>query len=138
MNPMTFKDSSLEKQWESDPRRHQMLAEVVGDFCDSAFDEIGWIPMMTSFIRSAEEDKELSGSGIHVTGRAADFRTRGIPKNSVDWAVSYLNGKYQYDPSRPALPVAYAKPHGNGPHLHIQVHDKTALRNMFRTPQNVA
>ena len=129
--PLTFKDSDLERQWDADPRKHAMLARIVDDFSDTAYEDFGWLPRMTSFIRSLEEDKELGGSGIHPTGRAADFRTRGIPRTAVSAMVSYLNGKYQYDPSRPAKPIAYAKPHGNGPHLHIQVHDATVVRPIF-------
>ena len=132
-SPILFKSSDVERQWDSDSRKHPMLDLVVGDFADAAYEEAGWLPVMTSFIRTYEEDRELGGSGIHPTGRAADFRTRGVPRQAVSWAVDYLNGKYQYDPRRPSLPVAYAKPHGNGPHLHIQVHDETVLRPGFRT-----
>jgi len=134
--PITFRNSELERQWDTSPRRHPMLVTVVEDLCTAVYDEFGWLPLVTSFIRTKEEDDELGGSGIHVEGRALDFRTRGIPKTVVDWAVSYVNGKYQYDPERPALPVAYAKPHGNGPHLHLQVHNRTVLRQMFRAAAN--
>lgn len=134
--PLLFKNSEIEEQWDNDVRKHPMLEIVIDDLVEAVYEEFGWLPTMTSFIRSPEEDKELGGSGIHPTGRAADLRTRGVAKQAVAWAVSYLNGKYEYDPRRPSMPVAYAKPHGNGPHLHVQVHNATVLRPAFKADNN--
>ena len=125
---LKFKTSEVRKQWETSPKRPAVLVEVVEDFASFVYGEFEWEPLMSSFIRSAEEDKELGGSGVHVRAGAADFRTNGIPAEEVAAAVEYLNGRWQYDHERPSKPVAYAKPHGNGPHIHIQTHPNTRRR----------
>ena len=125
---LKFKSSEVRKQWETSPKRPAVLVDVVEDFASFVYDEFEWEPVMTSFLRSAYEDRALGGSGVHVRAGAADFRTLDVPKEEVAAAVTYINGRWQYDPSRPSLPVAYAKPHGNGPHLHLQIHPNTRKR----------
>ena len=125
---LKFKTSEVRKQWDTSPKRPAVLVEVVGDLCDFTYSEFEWEPLMTSFIRSAEEDSALGGSGVHVRGGAADFRTIGVPKEEVAAAESHINSRWLYDPNRPSLPVAYAKKHGNAEHLHIQTHPNTRRR----------
>ena len=128
---LQFKTSSIRKQWETYKGRPQILADIVDDFLAFAEREFEWEPVMTCYLRSAEEDLALKGSGVHVRGGAVDIRTIGVPDNEVSAAVEYLNSRYQYDPDRPAKPVAYAKPHGNAPHLHVQTHPATILKAPF-------
>lgn len=125
---LKFKTSEVRKQWETSPKRPAILVEVVEDLCGFTVAEFEWEPLMTSFIRSAEEDMALGGSGVHVRAGAVDFRTIGIPKEEVAAAESHINSRWIYDPNRPALPVAYAKKHGNAEHLHVQTHPNTRRR----------
>lgn len=125
---LRFKSSEIRTQWETSPRKPKILDDIVNDFVVWAYAEFEWEPVATSFIRSAEEDAALGGSGVHARAGALDIRTIGVPDNEVSAAVEYLNGRYRYDPGRPRLPVAYAKPHGNARHLHIQTHPNTVRK----------
>ena len=125
---LKFKSSEIRKQWETSPKRPRILADVVDDFCSFAYEEFEWEPTMTSFIRSAEEDTALGGSGVHVRAGAADIRTIDVPKEEVAAATDYINRRWVYDPNRPSLQVAYSKPHGNAAHLHLQIHPNTRRR----------
>ena len=128
---LQFKTSSIRKQWETYKGRPQILADIVDDFLAFAEREFEWEPVMTCYLRSSDEDLALKGSGVHVGGRAVDIRTRDVPDNEVSAAVEYINSRYQYDPERPSKPVAYAKPHGNMRHLHLQAHPNTILKAPF-------
>ena len=91
----------------------------------------GWSPaFVTCIFRTPLEDKALGGTGIHSSWRAVDIRTAagGISDATVDDVVQWANSHYCYNPKVPRIPVAYAKPHGSGPHLHIQVHPSTVER----------
>ena len=88
---------------------------------------------ITSIYRTPAEDAALSGSGIHSTTphRALDFRIRNLsPSTPVMWRRARslahpINSRWQYDPSRPHLKVLLIRPHGTGPHAHLQVHPRT-------------
>lgn len=79
-------------------------------------------------------------SGIHVVpwagskGRSGDVRVwpLGRPGHSMreemERIAGSVNGLWSYDPNRPGKLVVYAKPHGTGPHLHLQVHPNTIRR----------
>lgn len=94
------------------------------------FDELVelWVPddlRISSIYRTPTEDAKLKASGIHVSRphRAMDI-------DVFDWgqAQKYadeINLRWVYDPTRPAFKVALGRPHGTGPHLHLQVHDRT-------------
>ena len=85
--PIKFVNGELESQWDDGEghgvKLHPKLIELVSDFCQYAYAAHGWIPTVTSIVRTAEHDKELSGSGIHVVGRALDIATNGIPAATV-------------------------------------------------------
>jgi hypothetical protein len=96
---------------------------------------------ITSIDRTIEEDKALNASGIHAAGppwRAIDIgiheleadleRSQGVANE----LCAQINKVWAYDPSRSHLTVAYCKPHGSGPHLHLQVHTRTKLRDSLR------
>ena len=127
--PITFRSADLEKQWDANPPELSIrLVAIVTAAAVHAFMEFGWIFCITSLIRTADEDRELGGTGIHVAGRAADVRTVGVKQEYVDAMTQWINDKWVYDQDRPSLPVAYSKPHGSGPHLHIQAHQHTKAR----------
>ena len=85
--------------------------------------------VVTSIIRSYAEDIALHGSGIHCTGRAGDVRIKAWDDPNALAIAAYLNGKYLYDPARTTLKVAFMEPHGDGPHIHCQVHARTTQIN---------
>ncbi|MBI4916886.1 MAG: hypothetical protein HY825_13645 [Acidobacteria bacterium] len=92
--------------------------------------EVGWWPVvLTCLLRTPDEDRALGGSGLHPAGRAADIRTRDVDPAKVAAVVDRLNARWDYHPGdKKGLQVAVSKPHGTGPHLHLQVHPWTALR----------
>ena len=93
--------------------------------------------VVTCIHRSYAEDDAIGGSGIHAVGppyRAIDVRIGNLDADPTQAQVkaeevaSTLNNRWAYDPGRLNLMVAVAKPHGTGPHLHLQVHPNTARR----------
>jgi len=76
-------------------------------------------------------------SGVHNAGppfRAIDVRIRNlssrpeVAQEQAEALADRLNKVWAYDPKRPHLCVAVAKLHGTGPHIHLQVHPRTAKR----------
>jgi hypothetical protein len=110
---------------------HQKLREVLRDALVRWPDDCAEV---TCIFRGPSEDKKLGGSGVHATPppyRAIDLRVRdwgpGFQQRAEQLAAE-LNSLWVYDPSRPHLNVAVGKPHGTGPHLHLQVHPATRRR----------
>lgn len=93
---------------------------------------------ITSLDRTKEEDERLNASGVHSDGppwRAVDIRISNLATSSYEDQLTatslcdILNNKWEYDFDRPGrYNVAYCKPHGSGPHIHIQVHNNTRRR----------
>lgn len=96
--------------------------------------------MYLSRIWSTEDENEAAGARtlIHTVGppyRAADVSGKNLT-GGVDerWELcgaiaKRVNRRWAYDPNRPGrFSVAYAKPHGSGPHIHLQVHPNTRRR----------
>lgn len=125
---MKFLTPRLEQEW-SDARLSKTLRAVVAD-AEVVARLLGWPEFTTTCIyRSPVEDKAIGGSGIHSEWRAIDIRTRGIAPEIVKLLTSRVNLRWIYDDDRPHMTVAYSEPHGTGPHLHLQVHAKTRMRN---------
>jgi len=94
--------------------------------------------IVTSVHRSKEQN-DLAGakSLIHVVGppyRAMDISLRGLTggQEKAEAICELLNDLWVYDYTRPTKPVAYAKPHGTGPHIHLQVHPNTRQRAGYK------
>lgn len=123
----TFKTPEQERQFHGgkvDP----LLLRIISEAVLFAFKTFRWAFVITEVWRSWEADKALGGSGVHPSWRAIDIRTGGVSKDFVDAVVTWVNARWVYDPFRPWLKVAYAKPHGTGPHIHFQVHSRTRMR----------
>ena len=107
------------------------LAEILEDLADVWPIETLYV---TSIARTPEEDGALNASGIHACGpphRALDVRIRTLPDNyqeTAEYLAESLNKCWMYDYNRPDKVVCYAKVHGSGPHMHLQVHANT-VRN---------
>ena len=93
---------------------------------------LGWPKIVvTSIYRTVEENRKAKAKSlVHVTKphRAMDVRTYDVPPKVVYDVTDELNRLYVYDPARPQLPVAISRPHGSGPHLHLQAHPNTRKR----------
>ncbi len=124
---MRFASDRIEREWTSG-LVHPLLRSLIQDAILYASSRWQWDLFVTCILRTREEDKELEGSGIHCEGRAIDIRTKDIDRDAVQDLTDYLNDTWAYDPKRPRLVVAISKPHGSGPHLHIQVHPNTKRR----------
>jgi hypothetical protein len=127
--PIRFVSGDLEDQWDSKVGHgvplHYKLISLVLDFCEYAYSAHGWLPEVTSIVRTPDQDDDLGGSGIHPTGRALDIRTRNVPQRVVADCKAYIDKLWKYDKARPKMSCCYIKPHGNGPHAHLQVHPNT-------------
>ena len=128
--PLMFKSIREEGEWES--KRLAPLAALIVRAAAAYAEARGWLFRVTCIYRTPQEDRELEGTGVHVAWRAVDVRTNDVPAADVQAVTDWINARWIYDPSRPNLPVAYSKPHGTGPHLHIQVHQATMLRSLGR------
>ena len=126
-DPIRFRSQRLDDEFFG-PEVHPVVRMIVLEAATHALDEHGWLFEVTSCLRSAAEDAALGGSGIHVTGRAVDVSARSIPERLVSEVTGRVNARWQYDPKRPKLTVCYSAPHGTGPHLHFQVHERTQVK----------
>lgn len=131
-DPITFASLEIENDFYG-KSLNSLLRLIVMDAAEWALTRLGWLFHVTSLIRTAAEDRELGGSGVHVEGRGCDVRTKGQPPRHVDALVKYVNNRWVYDPDRPALLVLVTKPHGTGPHGHFQVHPHTRRRRLDGT-----
>lgn len=121
-----FETPRIETEWQSG-ELFPMTTRILEDAQAYALARFDWIFLLTCIWRSVTEDMVLEGSGIHPAWRAVDVRDKDQPAAAVADVTAYLNGKYVYDSTRPRLVVCYSKPHGTGPHLHIQTHALTEL-----------
>ena len=126
-DPLRFRSMRLEEEFYS-PSIQSLVRVVVLEAAQHALDVHGWLFEVTSTIRTPEEDRAAGGHGIHCTGRAVDVGARNIPDDLVHAVTAWVNGRWQYDPQRGNLTVCYSAPHGTGPHLHFQVHERTRQR----------
>ncbi len=92
-----------------------------------------------SCIGRTEPEEVAAGAKtrIHSNGppwRAIDVRVRTLgptddytPEDQAmaDLVCSRLNAAWSYDQKRPELKVAFGQLHGDGPHIHLQVHAAT-------------
>ena len=124
---LLFKSDEQERQFHSG-RLSPVLIAVLADAAEFALGRLGWALKLTEVWRSPGADKKLGGSGVHPAWRAVDIRTRDVPGPHVESVVKWINSRWQYDPLRPWMQVAYHKPHGTGPHIHLQVHARTRAR----------
>ncbi len=127
---MKFKTESaqrLENEW-GNVKLAPMVKSIVIDAAQYAKDNWDWDFVITSIHRTTAEDAALHASGIHIDWRAVDVRTHDQTQQEVDDVANHINGKYGYDPTRPAMKVCFKEPHGNGVHAHYQVHPHTRLK----------
>lgn len=127
MTTVTMSFKCLMEMQSLEPRLLSLFSNMVNLWPD------GYL-RVTSINRSKKQN-ELSGakSLIHVVGppyRAMDISIHGLTggQEKAQEMCDLLNDIFVYDPQRPTKPVAYCKPHGTGPHIHLQVHPRTRLK----------
>ena len=112
-------------------KRHPKLVDLVHDL-DLEAEKVGWQKVVTSSIYRTIAENRAAGAKtiVHVTvpHRAQDIDTKAVNTSLVSLVVDRLNAAWCYDHTRPSLPVAFARPHGTGPHIHLQVHPNTRRR----------
>lgn len=123
---MLFKTPRQEREWNS-AKVHPALRLVMAD-ATVFMARLGWEPVITDVWRSKAEEVALKSSGVHHAWRAIDIRTRDIDPRMVEDLRRYLESRWIYDPMRPAKILCYTAEHGSGPHMHIQVTDRTERR----------
>lgn len=122
------------RQFRESGSLHPQLAKVVEYAAQVWPNDVPYMEI-TSIHRTKGEN-ELAGAKtqMHVVGppfRSVDLRvwnlgTLGhVMKDRMVDICMMINYKFSYDPSRPRLKVAFCRPHGTGPHIHLQVHPNT-------------
>lgn len=124
---MKFKDDIIEARYEDINLLLQTILEDADDFSQKKY---GIELTITATVSTIQEDKQLGReSSTHRDRRAADVRTRDLPESLIAELCAYLRKKYgKYGAvvsGNPSL-VVY-KPHGTGPHLHIQLNRNYSL-----------
>lgn len=142
---MTFASLRREQEYGQLPKKNPLLREILDAAADHAFDRTGWIVCVGDIFRTAQESAETDRASVaagglgmgrapgsmspHCVWRAADIRIRGINPAVVKELADWVNSRWVYNPSDARnLPVADAKPHGTGPHIHLQTHPATRKR----------
>lgn len=119
---MKFKTPEVEKRFYNMHPEAQKLAYEMDKFASSHFNiEL----VITATVSTQEEDYKLNRvSDSHRTGRAFDIRTRDLPDSFIAQLIHHFKKLYNKSHGaiangRPSLIVN--KPHGSGPHLHVQL-----------------
>jgi hypothetical protein len=124
-----FKTPRQQTEWESS-ELSPMVRLIVLDAASFVFDRYSEDVTITDVWRTDEEEAALHGHYVHNAWRAVDLRRLSSHDRSQE-LEDYLNGRYVYDPTRPAMKVAFGESagelHGTAEHLHVQVHALTAF-----------
>jgi hypothetical protein len=127
MTHVTLHSKQLREFTDLDPTLAQVFWTLLNLWPDATM-------VVTSIGRTWKQDREIGGSGVHAAGppwRAMDISIRTLTggQAKAEELAERINEIWQYDPRRPQKPVCYAKPHGTGPHIHLQVHPQTVRRS---------
>ena len=127
---MKFKDDIIESRF---PDMHKAAQGIAIDAADFLMKAYGVEMMITATVSTLAEDKALGRlSDTHRTRRAFDVRTSNMEEDQIGELIIYLNRKYgKLGAIASALPILVVnKPHGTGPHLHIQLNRKHAKQEL--------
>jgi hypothetical protein len=124
---MQFVSARQEQEW-NDPKLSSRVKEIVNEAAEYAQQHHNWPFTITSIYRTPAEDAALNGHGVHPAWRAVDVRNKDQSDAANAAVTSYINGRWIYDPARPAFQVCFSEPHGTGKHAHYQVHPNTKRR----------
>ena len=121
---MKFKDDVVAARFDDMSVRAQMLALEMDNWLMRYY---GIEMTITATTSTAEEDKALERiSSTHREGRAFDVRTTDIPDHVLAEFIAEFRKKYKTlgAQSGGQYNLIVYRPHGTGPHLHIQISRK--------------
>lgn len=122
---MKFKDDVIAARFDDMHPKCQEVAKFMDDWCQKNY---GVELTLTATVSTIEEDKELQRqSDTHRTGRAFDVRTRDLPESLIAELCAVTRkeyGKLGAVGSTGSPDLIVFKPHGTGPHLHVQLNRK--------------
>lgn len=125
---MKFKDHIAEERFDLMCNRAKELALEMDEWSQANYNiEL----ILTATVSTRKEDEALGRiSDTHRTGRAFDIRTRDLPASFIAEFCAYFRKKYNKElgasfKQAPSL-IVY-KPHGSGPHIHVQLKRSYAL-----------
>jgi hypothetical protein len=124
---MKFKDELVQSRYKLMHKTAQDIAEFMDNYSQSKYKiEI----TLTSTVSTLAEDKELKRvSDTHRTGRAFDVRVTDLPESLIAELCSVTRRKFKNVAARSKTndELIVYKPHGTGPHLHVQINRKFSL-----------
>jgi hypothetical protein len=124
---MKFKDDVIAARFDD----MNKLAKVIATEMDEWSQVNHGIELtITATTSTLDEDKSLGRvSDTHRTRRAFDVRTSNLSEELVNGLIEATLKKYgKYGAVASAIPqLIVNKPHGTGPHLHVQLNRKYAL-----------
>lgn len=130
--PLTFATARIEHEFHELPRRNALLYQILDESAEKAVEAWGWLPTIIDIFRTQAEEAATDAASTLGAGRrpgtrsphafwlAADLRTRGVPEEAVRGLDRWINARWIYDPARPEMQVSDIRPHGTGPHMHLQ------------------
>ncbi len=112
------------------PDLHPQMQKVLTDMDDWVKEKYGIELTLTATCSTKAEDTKLGRvSDTHRTRRASDVRTYDLPESLIAELCAVFRKKYgklgALTKGRPEL-IVY-RPHGTGPHLHVQLNRNYAL-----------
>lgn len=127
---MKFKTKEVEERFKDMADLAQRIAE---DMALWAMEKYKIDLMITATTSTTAEDKELGRtSSTHRDRRAFDVRTGDLPDEMVAELCAVFRKKYgRFGAVTSAIPslIVY-RPHGTGPHLHVQLSRKYSLQEI--------
>jgi hypothetical protein len=111
----------------------ELLQKIVIEMDEYAQEKYGIQLTFTETVTTLEEDKAVNRlSDTHRTRRAVDIRVEDLPESLIAELCAVFRKKYgKHGAIASAMPqlIVY-KPHGTGPHLHVQVSRKYSLKEI--------
>lgn len=127
---MKFKDDVIAARFDD---MCDLAKKIAEDMDEYARKQYGIELTITATVSTSAEDKALGRqSDTHRTRRAFDVRTHDLPDELVAELCAVFRKKYgKYGAVASAVPslIVY-RPHGTGPHLHVQLNRKYALKEI--------
>jgi hypothetical protein len=122
---MRFKDDVIAARFDDMHPQVQRLAVEMDEWSKTNY---GIELTITATVSTHQEDRELGRqSDTHRTGRAFDVRVKDLPDSFIAELCAVFRKKYGSKlgavSNNQANLIVY-KPHGTGPHLHIQLNRK--------------
>lgn len=127
---MKFKTDIVESRFPDMNITAQKIATEMDEWLQKNY---GIELFLTTTVSTSAEDRELKRiSDTHRTRRAFDVRTYDIADHILKDFIDYFNLRYgKLGAVASAIPqLIVNKPHGSGPHLHIQLNRKYALKEI--------